>query len=153
MKEKKAIIIGGGPAGLTAAFEFIENTDIQPIVLEQSEFWGGISRTVNYKGNRIDIGGHRFFSKSDVIMDWWCKILPILSEEKSITISYQNKSKELNTIDFPSDRKNDDNVMLVRSRKSRIYYQKQFFDYPISLTISFSTGYVPAKICSSDFGS
>ncbi|WDO14439.1 NAD(P)/FAD-dependent oxidoreductase [Flavobacterium sp. WW92] len=134
MKNKKAIIIGGGPAGLTAAYEFIQNTDIQPIVLEQSEFWGGISRTVNYKGNRIDIGGHRFFSKSDVIMDWWCKILPILSEEKTIKISYQNKSKELNTIDFPSEGKNLDNVMLVRSRKSRIYYQKQFFDYPISLT-------------------
>lgn len=134
MKNKKAIIIGGGPAGLTAAYEFIQNTDIQPVVLEQSEFWGGISRTVNYKGNRIDIGGHRFFSKSDVIMDWWCKILPILSEEKTIKISYQNKSKELNTIDFPSEGKNFDNVMLVRSRKSRIYYQKQFFDYPISLT-------------------
>lgn len=134
MKNKKAIIIGGGPAGLTAAYEFIQNTDIQPVVLEQSEFWGGISRTVNYKGNRIDIGGHRFFSKSDVIMDWWCKILPILSEEKTIKISYQNKSKELNTIGFPSEGKNGDNVMLVRSRKSRIYYQKQFFDYPISLT-------------------
>lgn len=134
MKNKKAIIIGGGPAGLTAAYEFIQNTDIQPVVLEQSEFWGGISRTVNYKGNRIDIGGHRFFSKSDVIMDWWCKILPILSEEKTIKISYQNKSKELNAIDFPSEGKNLDNVMLVRSRKSRIYYQKQFFDYPISLT-------------------
>jgi len=134
MKEKKAIIIGGGPAGLTAAYEFIEKTDIQPIVLEQSEFWGGISRTVNYKGNRIDIGGHRFFSKSDVIMEWWCKILPILSEEKAIKISYQNKSKQLNTIDFPSDAKNPDSVMLVRSRKSRIFYQKKFFDYPISLT-------------------
>lgn len=134
MRDKKAIIIGGGPAGLTAAHEFIEKTGMQPIVLEQSEYWGGISRTVNYKGNRIDIGGHRFFSKSDVIMNWWCKILPILSEEKSIKISYQNKSKELNAIDFPSDAKNSDNVMLVRSRKSRIYYQKQFFDYPISLT-------------------
>lgn len=134
MKDKKAIIIGGGPAGLTAAFEFIENTEIQPIVLEQSDYWGGISRTVNYKGNRIDIGGHRFFSKSDVVMNWWCKILPILSEEKAIKISYQNKTKELNSIDFPSDGKNSDNVMLVRSRKSRIYYQKQFFDYPISLS-------------------
>ena len=134
MKDKKAIIIGGGPAGLTAAFEFIENTEIQPIVLEQSDYWGGISRTVNYKGNRIDIGGHRFFSKSDVVMNWWCKILPILSEEKAIKISYQNKTKELNAIDFPSDGKNSDNVMLVRSRKSRIYYQKQFFDYPISLS-------------------
>ena len=134
MKDKKAIIIGGGPAGLTAAFEFIEHTEIQPIVLEQSDYWGGISRTVNYKGNRIDIGGHRFFSKSDVVMNWWCKILPIFSEEKAIKISYQNKTKEFNSIEFPSDMKNSDNVMLVRSRKSRIYYKKQFFDYPISLS-------------------
>ncbi|HEU4497159.1 MAG TPA: NAD(P)/FAD-dependent oxidoreductase [Flavobacterium sp.] len=134
MKNKKAIIIGGGPAGLTAAYEFIQNTDIQPIVLEQSGYWGGISRTVNYKGNRIDIGGHRFFSKSDVIMDWWCKILPILSEQKSLAISYQNKSRQIETAAFPSDIEDSDNVMLVRSRKSRIYYQKQFFDYPISLT-------------------
>jgi len=64
---KTAVIIGAGPAGLTAAFELLDRTRIVPVVLEQSEYMGGISRTVNYKGNRIDIGGHRFFSKSEQI--------------------------------------------------------------------------------------
>ena len=70
-----AVIIGAGPAGLTAAYELVNRTDIIPIVFELSSDIGGISKTVNYKGNRIDIGGHRFFSKSDRVMDWWKEIL------------------------------------------------------------------------------
>ena len=58
---KKAIIIGAGPAGLTAGYEFLEKTDIHPIILEATDAIGGISQTINYKGNRMDIGGHRFF--------------------------------------------------------------------------------------------
>ena len=69
--QQTAIIIGAGPAGLTAAFELLERTGIVPIVLEAEDYVGGISRTANYKGNRIDIGGHRFFSKSDRVMEWW----------------------------------------------------------------------------------
>src|SRR5579875_1488719 len=76
-ERKRAVIIGAGPAGLTAAYELLTRTDILPIVIEKSEYMGGISRTVNYKGNRIDIGGHRFFSKSDRVMQWWLKILPM----------------------------------------------------------------------------
>lgn len=57
MSKKNAIIIGAGPAGLTAALELLEKTQFRPIVLEISEHLGGISRTVNYKGNRIDLGG------------------------------------------------------------------------------------------------
>src|SRR6516165_7036711 len=71
MAQKRAIIIGAGPAGLTAAHELLTRTGIRPIVVEKSEYMGGLSRTVNYKGNRIDIGGHRFFSKSDRVMKWW----------------------------------------------------------------------------------
>src|SRR3981189_1726527 len=78
MSQRKAIIIGAGPAGVTAAYEFVTRTDIVPIVLEKSEAMGGISRTIVYKGNRIDIGGHRFFSKSDRVMNWWLNILPML---------------------------------------------------------------------------
>ena len=74
---KVAVIIGAGPAGLTAASELLERTDIRPIVLEQSAAIGGISQTINYKGNRMDIGGHRFFSKSDRVMDWWLRRLPL----------------------------------------------------------------------------
>ena len=74
---KKAIIIGAGPAGLTAAYELLKRTDIIPIIIEKSNDIGGLSKTVDYKGNKIDIGGHRFFSKSDRVMDWWQNIMPI----------------------------------------------------------------------------
>ena len=92
MTKQTAVIIGAGPAGLTAAYELLERSDVKPIVLEMSEYMGGIARTVNHKGNRIDIGGHRFFSKSDRVMDWWLNILPM--EEKAggeALVSYQNK--------------------------------------------------------------
>lgn len=133
--KKKVIIIGGGPAGLTAAYEFLKHTDLTPIVIEKSEYWGGISRTVDYKGNKIDIGGHRFFSKSDLVMEWWNEILPIFSEDKNVNLSYQNKSKEILVSDS-SVSENQDNILLVRKRKSRIFYNDSFFEYPISLSFS-----------------
>ena len=75
--KKTAIIVGAGPAGLTAAHELLEKTDIQPVILEQSDAIGGISQTVRYKGNRMDIGGHRFFSKSKRVTDFWQEIMPM----------------------------------------------------------------------------
>ncbi len=78
---KCAIIIGAGPAGLTAAYELITKTDIKPIIIEKTSDIGGISKTVVYNGNRMDIGGHRFFSKSDTVMKWWQEILPIQGRE------------------------------------------------------------------------
>jgi len=72
--QRTAIIIGGGPAGLTTALELLERTDIKPIVYEGSDNVGGIERTFVHNGNRIDIGGHRFFSKSDRVMNWWSRI-------------------------------------------------------------------------------
>ena len=73
---KKAIIIGAGPAGLTAGLEFLRRSDIVPVILEASDEIGGISRTIRYKGYRMDIGGHRFFSKSDRVMQWWMELMP-----------------------------------------------------------------------------
>ena len=64
---KTAIIIGAGPAGLTAAYELVTKTDIKPVIIEKTNDIGGISKTVVYHGNRMDIGGHRFFSKSDIV--------------------------------------------------------------------------------------
>ena len=77
------LIIGAGPAGLTAALELVRRTGIKPVVLEKSRYLGGISRTVNYKGNRIDIGGHRFFSKADRVMEWWTSVLPLEHTEET----------------------------------------------------------------------
>ena len=76
-RQGRAIIIGAGPAGLTAAIELQRTTGIQPVVVEASQDIGGISRTVRYKGNRMDIGGHRFFSKSDRVMQWWLDLMPV----------------------------------------------------------------------------
>jgi len=128
---RKALIIGAGPAGLTAAFELIERTDVQPIVLEKSDSFGGISRTVRYKGNRMDIGGHRFFSKSDRVMDWWKRVMPV--EGDTHRIAHQGQTREIAGAG-PIDAASEDCVMLVRNRKSRIYFLRQFFEYPIQLT-------------------
>jgi len=136
MPQKKAIIIGAGPAGLTAAFELLMRTDIIPIILERSQYTGGLSKTVNYKGNRIDIGGHRFFSKSDRVMEWWLKILPIAdAPDSSFLISYQNQKHEVDLSKHSAGKAGyPDKVMLIRERLSRIYYLKQFFNYPVSLS-------------------
>ncbi len=128
---KTAIIIGAGPAGLTAAYKLLTETDIKPIILEESQVIGGISQTVVHNGNRMDIGGHRFFSKNDEVMDFWKKHMPIqgapafddklLGREKPLEKSGPDPEK-------------DEKVMLVRTRVSRIYFLKKFFAYPITLS-------------------
>ena len=131
---QKAIIIGAGPAGLTAAYELLKTTDIKPIVIELSTYMGGISRTINYKGNRIDIGGHRFFSKSDRVMDWWMDMMPLEhTGNDSEKIFYQGQHRHVDIKDGVDSSKTDQ-VMLIRSRKSRIYFLRKFFDYPIKLS-------------------
>jgi protoporphyrinogen oxidase len=133
---KVAVIIGAGPAGLTAASELLERTEIRPIVLEQSAAIGGISQTINYKGNRMDIGGHRFFSKSDRVMDWWLRRLPLQSSSGSpASLQYQGKAHSVPGRDDGPDPNVEDRVMLLRSRKSRVYFLRQFFDYPIRLSV------------------
>jgi len=170
--KKTAVIIGAGPAGLTAALELLRRSDVTPVVLEASQEIGGISRTIRYKGNRMDIGGHRFFSKSDRVMQWWIDLMP--PEATDVEISYQGKKR---AVEVPADLPEEpvlrgagpmivetdteetdaeghvhpeahghtetvvatppsdpDLVMLVRPRKSRIYYLRKFFDYPITLT-------------------
>lgn len=147
MSKKVAIIAGAGPAGLTAAYELLKRTDIVPIVCEATDAIGGIAQTYNYKGNRIDIGGHRFFSKSDRVMDWWFNILPLQgapakdTAEKHHEIEYAAEvivhrlSGETVKHAAPDPEK-DDAVMLQRPRLSRIFYRKHFFPYPIGITLT-----------------
>ena len=134
LKDKKAIIVGAGPAGLTAAIEFQRQSGIKPLLIEASHAIGGISRTVRYKGNRMDIGGHRFFSKSDRVMRWWLQLMPVeAGESETGQLRYQGQQRDIPQPTSAPDAKTDDLVMLVRQRKSRIYFLRRFFDYPISL--------------------
>ncbi|WP_205504107.1 NAD(P)/FAD-dependent oxidoreductase [Rufibacter psychrotolerans] len=130
-----ALIVGAGPAGLTAAYELLQQTQIHPYVVEATDRIGGISATINYKGNRMDIGGHRFFSKSDRVMDWWLSILPLQLEPGQTIgeLTYQGKSRSIPTISA-ADPSAGDNVMLLRQRKSRIFFRRKFFDYPLSFS-------------------
>jgi protoporphyrinogen oxidase len=180
---KKAVIIGAGPAGLTAGLELLRRTEIVPVILEASDEIGGISRTIRYKGNRMDIGGHRFFSKSDRVMEWWVELMPpeltatpnaaggLDAPSQPVEIGYQGKRRVVTvpahlheepplrglgpllgdaddeetepqedsaadvaeTVVVPEP-ENPDLVMLIRPRRSRIYYLRKFFDYPITLT-------------------
>jgi protoporphyrinogen oxidase len=131
VNKQRAVIIGAGPAGLTAAYELLTRAGIVPVVLEKSEFMGGLSRTVEYKGNRMDIGGHRFFSKSDRVMDWWLEHLPMEHNgSKPQIVSYHGQRREVSS----NGKRNEEPAMLVRQRKSRIYFLRKFFAYPIQLT-------------------
>ena len=119
--QKTAVIIGAGPAGLTAALELLRRSGVRPVVLEATGEIGGISRTIRHHGNRMDIGGHRFFSKSDRVMNWWTDLMPVASESSAPdahAISYQGKTRSVSA-KAPS---NPDRVMLVRPRRSRIYF-------------------------------
>ena len=130
--KKKAIIIGAGPAGLTAAYELLKHTDIIPIIYEKENFVGGISRTCDFDRNKMDMGGHRFFSKNDRVMDWWKNILPIQGSP-SLDDLLLNKEIPLSKEENAPNPESSDRVMLVRNRISRIFYLKSFFDYPVSL--------------------
>ncbi len=136
---RKVLIIGAGPAGLTAAYELLTNrqpenpavdNDYEVIVFEESEAMGGISKTVNHNGNRMDMGGHRFFSKVPEVNEWWDKMLPEQGSPSYDDILLRRKMPLASS--GPNPQK-DERVMLNRNRVSRIYFKKKFFDYPISL--------------------
>ncbi len=131
---KIAVIIGAGPAGLTAAYELLQRTGIRPVILEMTDDVGGISRTVEYHGNLMDIGGHRFFSKSDRVMDWWQEMMPIEAGiSESVQIRYHNRDRAISVNPEGPDPGKSDRVMLVRERLSRIFYGRKYYSYPIRL--------------------
>lgn len=142
---------------MTAACEFLEKTDILPVVIEQEGQVGGISRTIEYRGNRMDIGGHRFFSKDGRVMEWWMKMLPVQGEKSRDERLLGVENDDL--CPGGPDPEREDGVMLVRRRVSRIFYLRKFFDYPISLkwqtfrnmglgrTLKAGFGYARAVFC------
>ena len=138
---RTAVIVGAGPAGLTAAYELQRSSDVRPLVFEMGEQVGGISRTINYRGNRMDLGGHRFFSKSDWVMNWWQSMLPVAATDQDIGndaaalhLAYQGSSRQFTP--GATTPRHGDEVMLVRTRLSRIFYRRRFFDYPLKLNMA-----------------
>lgn len=135
---KKALIIGAGPAGLTAAYELLVKSrdedgkpTIEVVVFEESEYMGGISKTVNHHGNRMDMGGHRFFSKIPEVNEWWNHMMPMQGAPAFDDILLDRKIPL--TVGGPDPEK-EDIVMLTRRRISRIMFRGHFFEYPISLS-------------------
>jgi len=131
---KKVVVIGAGPAGITAAFELLKNSQKYAVtVLEETDYIGGISRTVQYHGNRMDIGGHRFFSKDPEVIKWWNDLMPLQGKPAFDDIlTNRNFALEPNG----PNPETEDNVMLKRRRVSRIYYKQKFFDYPVKMNFN-----------------
>lgn len=127
------VIIGGGPAGLSCAYNLLKKSKKNKVtIIEESDSVGGISKTINYKGNRMDLGGHRFFTKNEEVFKLWLDILPLQGKP-----AYDDKILNINK-DYQTgkiDPEKTDIVMLIRNRLSRIYYKNKFFDYPISLNL------------------
>ena len=134
MRDKVAIIVGAGPAGLSAAYYLLQNTaDIMPLILEEQNDIGGISRTFEHNGYKFEIGPHRLFSKNQEVLDFLQAMLPnqgvpalddkVLKRQVSLTANGPDPDKT-------------DRVMLKRKRVSRIFYLRKFFDYPISIKLS-----------------
>ena len=149
-----AIIAGAGPAGLTAAWELLARTDIVPIVIETTDATGGIAQTYTYKGNRIDLGGHRFFSKSERVMNWWFSIIPRQGAPamddathkhdveyatdvivRALVPGPDGRAQVRETRRAAPDPAKEDAVMLQRPRLSRIYWRENFFPYPLGITL------------------
>lgn len=130
--KKKVVIIGAGPAGITAGYELLKQKpdEYDVYIYEETDSVGGISKTVKYHGNRMDIGGHRFFSKDDRVMKWWDDVMPRQGKPSFDDIKLK---REKPLASGGPDPEKDDRVMLVRNRVSRIYYKHKFFDYPVSL--------------------
>lgn len=146
---KHVVIIGAGPAGLSTAYRLLQNGNVHVTIFEETKEIGGISRTVNYHGNRMDIGGHRFFSKNDEVMDFWKELMPIQGAP-ALDDQLLNREKPLEK--GGPDPEKEDTVLLLRHRVSRIFYLRKFFDYPISLKIQTFANMGLARTVKAGFG-
>lgn len=127
----KIYIIGAGPAGLSAAYSLCKKGK-KPVVFEESSYIGGISRTHCHKGNLIDLGGHRFFTKNQEVMNLWLEIMPLQGKPAKDDILLKRKVR---IAEGGPDPETQNEVMLKRRRISRIYFLRKFFDYPISVKL------------------
>jgi len=143
--KKLAVIAGAGPAGLTCAYELLKQTGLIPLVLEPERRVGGLARTVEHNGSRMDIGGHRFFSKSDRVVAWWADMLPF-DLPSDVEIGYQNKSRTLRAAGLPRSEPGAEKAFRARPRVSRIYHDRKFFDYPVSLGWTTLSQLGPARL-------
>ncbi len=131
---KKVVIIGAGPAGLTAAYYLLKNNkDLDVTILEQDSIVGGISKSLEFDGYRIDTGIHRFFSKNDEVNEIWQEILPLQNKPTYDEILL-NKTREYK--DEGSNPETDEKSFLIKDRITRIYYRRKFFDYPVTLNFN-----------------
>jgi len=131
---KLVVVAGAGPAGLTFAYELLrQEPGREVLVLEPEAQVGGLARTVEHRGSRMDIGGHRFFSKSDRVLAWWAEMLPF-DLPADTEIGYQNKSRTVRAGGLPRAVPGAEKSFRVRPRVSRIYHGRKFFDYPVTLS-------------------
>ena len=131
--EKHVIVIGAGPAGLTAAYQLLKRGGCSVTVVEATDKIGGISRTDSFNGNRMDLGGHRFFSKSEEVTKFWEELMPL---QGSPSYDDMLTGREVQLSPDGPDPEKTDRVMLRRRRVSRIYFMHRFFDYPVTLSAS-----------------
>jgi protoporphyrinogen oxidase len=150
-----AVVAGAGPAGLTAAWELLARTDVHPVVIEPGAL-GGIAQTYIHRGNRIDIGGHRFFTKSERVKRFWLGMLPLQGAPAADDVALGREVELASHVVLrrlvrtatdgairvceaarqAPDPASEDRVMLVRPRLSRIYFARHFFPYPLGITLS-----------------
>lgn len=128
----EVLVIGAGPAGLTAVYTLQKTSNCKTVILEETDCLGGIAATKFYHGNYMDMGGHRFFTKAQQIQDLWRELLPLQGKPALDDILLQTNKKYAGNADPESS----DDVFLLRRRVSRIYYKKHFFNYPIELSMS-----------------
>lgn len=132
MAKKRVIILGAGPAGLTAGYELLkrsrDNYDV--LILEQLDKVGGIARSEYLDNNIIDIGGHRFYSKDKKVISWWNSFIPRAGKPAADDI-IRNCLPAFKRSE--PDPEIEDDVMLLRKRVSRIFNESKFYSYPFEL--------------------
>lgn len=130
--KKNVIIVGAGPAGLTTAYCLLKENkeDYNVVILEQDNVIGGISKTIDFSGYRMDTGIHRFFTKNEDVEKIWLDLLPLQNKPAYDEILLEKKreyDKE------GKDPEKDEKCMLIKDRVTRIFYGRKFYDYPVSI--------------------